>query len=183
MNALLGRTIADLSRAEPLANPGKVIRQLRGSDTEHLAAAGSPAKPKAKEAPALKPKPRPRRASLDKAEKRLENAEADRARENEAFEREKAVIREREDAARRAFNATRSRLEADLQAHCRGALSVAGAAADHPVGYREQVLEPVAHLLRDRLLLLQGTTGLLLALAHEQCHADEDKPTVMSAKV
>jgi hypothetical protein len=70
---------------EPLANPGKVIRRVRGSANEHFAAldraARKPkAKPKAEAAeevpkPKAKPKPRPSRDELDAAEHALEKAE------------------------------------------------------------------------------------------------------------
>src|SRR5512134_1674619 len=63
---------------EPLANPGKVIRRVRGSADEHFAAldraARKPkAKPKAEAAeevpkPKARPKPRPSRDELDAAE-------------------------------------------------------------------------------------------------------------------
>ena len=101
--------------AEPLARPGEVIKRKRGSDEEHLAAAGTGSKAKAKASSAPKGKPRPSRANLKNAEKRLETAEADRADESDAFEREKAGFSKREDAARRAFDRKRSKLEAARQ--------------------------------------------------------------------
>ena len=103
--------------AEPLARPGEVIRKSRGSDKEHMAAVESPAaKRKIKLSSAPKPKPRPSRADLEKAEKRLKGAEAEHAENKQAFEQEKAAVRVREDAARRAFKATRSELEAIREA-------------------------------------------------------------------
>lgn len=104
--------------AEPLARPGEVIKQRRGSDEEHLAAASpaTKAKAKAKASSVPRAKPRPSRANLEKAEKRLEGAEADRAQETAAFEREKTALREREDAARRAFDEMRSKLDLARQA-------------------------------------------------------------------
>ena len=70
---------------EPLASPGKVIKRVRGSTDEHLAALDRTerkAKPKAKaeETPEAakrkaKPKPRPSRDELDAAEQALEKAE------------------------------------------------------------------------------------------------------------
>ena len=65
---------------EPLANPGKVIRKVRGSEEEHVRALGK--KPKAKRnatevaEPKKKRSPRPSRAAVDKAERALETAEA-----------------------------------------------------------------------------------------------------------
>lgn len=97
--------------AEALAQPGKVIKRVRGSDQEHLAAAGSITKPKAKTSTVQKAKPRPSRFKLEKAERQLEGAEADRAEEIKAFEGEKAALRKREVAARRAFDAKRSKLD------------------------------------------------------------------------
>ena len=102
--------------AEPLKRPGEVIKQLRGSDEEHLAAAGPATRSKAKASSLPKAKPRPSRVNLEKAERRLENAEAARAKEREAFEREKAALREREDAAHRAFKEKQLKLEASRQA-------------------------------------------------------------------
>lgn len=100
---------------EALAEPGVVIRQSRGSEAEHVAAAGPVAKAKAKESPARKPKPRPSRAGVEKAEKRVEEAEAVRAEEELAFEHDRAALREREEAARRAFDAKRRKLDAVRQ--------------------------------------------------------------------
>jgi hypothetical protein len=100
---------------EPLSKPGEVIRQSRGSDAEHLAAAGPTAKAKGKASPASKPKPRPSRADLAKAEKRLEEAETARAKEEQAFELERAALREREEAARRRFGEKRRKLAAARQ--------------------------------------------------------------------
>ena len=58
------------------------------------------------------PKTYSSRANLEKAERRLEDAEADRARENETFDEEKVALSKQEDAARRAFDAKRSKLDA-----------------------------------------------------------------------
>ena len=102
--------------AEPLARPGEVIKQLRGSDKERLAAAGPATKAKVAALATRKAKPRPSRANLEKAERRLDDAESERAQQNETFEREKAALRQREDAARRAFEAKRSKLDAARQA-------------------------------------------------------------------
>ena len=102
--------------AGPLARPGEIIKQVRGSDQEHLAAAGPGAKAKGKASPAPKAKPRPSRANLEIAERRMEEAEADRAQQVQAFELEKAALRKREEAARRVFEAKRDRLDAARQA-------------------------------------------------------------------
>ena len=102
---------------DPLSKPGEVIQQSRGSHSEHLAAAGPVTKAKAKDkaSPAPKLKPRPSRAALDEAEKRLEEAEVSRAKDEQAFEHESAVFREREEAARRAFEEKRRKLDAARQ--------------------------------------------------------------------
>jgi hypothetical protein len=121
---------------EPLANPGKVIKRLRGTEAEQLAALGeteaAPSAPRRKpgprsaartgprlspgngktktksQAPPPKPKPRPSRARLDEAEQALAAAEA---RHEEALkglrEREAALTRERQ-----ALEARRDKAEA-----------------------------------------------------------------------
>jgi hypothetical protein len=101
--------------AAPLARPGEVVKHVRGSNAEHLAAAGPSASPKAKTSDASKPKPRPSRANLDRAEKRLETADAELAEEIEVIEREKEALRERENKAGQAFEAKRTKLEAERQ--------------------------------------------------------------------
>lgn len=100
--------------AEPLSRPGEVIKRGRGSDAEHLAAAGPAIKGKARTV--RRAAPRPSRARLEAAEKRLEKAEAERAQEKQAFEREAAALREREEAARRSFDARRAALESARKA-------------------------------------------------------------------
>ena len=101
--------------AEPLAKPGYVIKQLRGSVEEHFAAAGAADKARAKASSPPQAKPRPSRANLEKAERRLEDAEAARAKEKEAFDRAKGALRKREEVAQRAFEAKRSKLAAACQ--------------------------------------------------------------------
>ena len=87
--------------AEPLAHPGKVIKRLRGSAAEQIAALGEgnekPTAPKgkARKAPA-KPKPKPSRDKLDEAEQAVAEAEArHQAERRELAEREAALARER----------------------------------------------------------------------------------------
>jgi hypothetical protein len=97
---------------EPLARPGTVIKRLRASAAEQVAALdreASPAtrrrsrpsaepepKPKAKLKPPPKPKPRPSRARLDSAEQALAEADArHRAALETLAEREAALARER----------------------------------------------------------------------------------------
>ncbi|MDQ3079051.1 MAG: hypothetical protein M3R03_03530 [Pseudomonadota bacterium] len=97
--------------AEALARPGEVIKLSRGSDIEHMAAASPAAKPRPKVSPAREAKPRPNRAKLGKAEKRLEEADAAHAEHMHALATEKEALRKREDAARRAYIAKRSKIE------------------------------------------------------------------------
>lgn len=80
---------------DPLANPGKVIRRIRGTVAEHIAALpkdspprsakaspkGTAARRQAKPAKAPKPKPRPDRGPLDRAEAEL--AEVDQRHRDE----------------------------------------------------------------------------------------------------
>jgi len=87
--------------AEPLANPGKVIKRLRGSAAEQIAALGpvEPAEARRSKRPsAAKPKkePKPSRAPLEEAEQALEEAEARHREERQALaEREAELARER----------------------------------------------------------------------------------------
>ena len=112
---------------EPLAEPGKVVKKLRGTAAEQIAAlgeteteppnrkGGSGAKMKAQKPKAApKPKPKPSRAALDEAEaalaeaearqkaalREIEKREAELARERRALEREQGRERERLEAAR-----------------------------------------------------------------------------------
>lgn len=120
----------DLMR-EPLANPGQVIRKLRGTMAEHMAALpkdgpaprkratpsadgeeGAPARkatpaakppPKPKRPP--KPKPRPDRAALTRAEAELADAEARHQDERAALARRQAEL----DRERRKLEADQAR--------------------------------------------------------------------------
>jgi hypothetical protein len=91
--------------AEPLASPGKVIKRLRGTAAEHMAAlpADEPEtkreKPKGKAK--AKPVPRPSRAALDAAERSLAEAAERQSEELEALARREAELaRERRALAR-----------------------------------------------------------------------------------
>jgi hypothetical protein len=86
----------------PLADPGKVIRVARGSEAEHLAAAGpkTAKKPAADEppraAPKRKPPPRPSRAKLDAAERAVDDLRAEqRAASEDLRDREEKLAAER----------------------------------------------------------------------------------------
>ncbi|MEA1014112.1 hypothetical protein [Sphingosinicella sp. LY1275] len=99
--------------AEPLASPGQVVKRLRGTAAEQIAALGngeptdaprlSPgSKPKPK--PPSKPKPRPSRATLDEAEAALAAAEG-------RYDAELKDLREREAALARERKALEARQE------------------------------------------------------------------------
>jgi hypothetical protein len=94
--------------AEPLANPGTVIKRSRGSLRDHLSAAGQSAgqsagkraagsKPRRGAAPAKAPRPRPDRKGLDEAEAALQAAQREAEAElAEMARREAELRRERE---------------------------------------------------------------------------------------
>jgi outer membrane biosynthesis protein TonB len=100
---------------EPLADPGKVIRRVRGSADEHFAALDRTArkpkpkaetkdapKPTAKPKPKARPKPRPSREELDAAEHALEKAEKKQRRKLvELDEKIRELDRKRRDLQRR----------------------------------------------------------------------------------
>jgi hypothetical protein len=101
--------------AEPLANPGTVIKRLRGTAAEQIAAlprdVAKPRKaksPKENDAPTSKrtepkapPPPRPDRTALALAEKALDDATAVQAAEQKALrDREAAIERERKEMDR-----------------------------------------------------------------------------------
>ncbi|GAA4756347.1 hypothetical protein GCM10023264_24890 [Sphingomonas daechungensis] len=112
---------------EPLANPGKVIKRVRGSTDEHFAAlerATPTAKAKQKgsepAAPKTKLKPRPSRDALDEAEEALEKAEKkQRKKINELDERirelegKRREMQRKHEAERDALSGKRDRAKAD----------------------------------------------------------------------
>ncbi len=85
--------------AEPLASPGKVIKRLRGTAAEQIAALvpDEPVRPSPRaKTPKPKPVPRPSRARLEDAEKALAKAQERQSREMKALaEREAELARER----------------------------------------------------------------------------------------
>jgi hypothetical protein len=119
--------------AEPLASPGKVVKRLRGTAEEQIAALpkderappkrkaeadASPSKPRK----AAKPKPRPSRARLDEAETAFSEAGARHRKEAAALaKREAALARERkameaaQDKERERLQAARDRAEAGYE--------------------------------------------------------------------
>jgi len=95
---------------EPLANPGNVIKRVRGSTDEHFAALDrterkpNPKAEEALEAPKrkAKPKPRPSRDELDAAEHALEKAEKkQRKKLGELDEKIRELERKRRDLQRK----------------------------------------------------------------------------------
>ncbi len=89
----------------PLAAPGKIIKRLRGTAEEQIAALGpseSDTKSPPKTKKVAKPKPRPSRANLDAAEQALAAAEEKQAQALQRIaEREAALARERQELERR----------------------------------------------------------------------------------
>ena len=113
--------------AAPLAEPGKVIKRLRGSADEQMAAAseasaaGSRAKTNAK--PRKPPSPRPSRAALDKAEAALAAEEAAQSgavdgmtQQIQKLERERHAVIARHEAQRAKLEAARDEAEAEHRA-------------------------------------------------------------------
>jgi len=105
---LFGRNAAeqvtdDKLTAEPLANPGKVIKRSRGTAAEQFAALpeDAPTLPKAKQtrkkpAPSKPRKPKPSRARLDAAETAIETAERNYEKKvADLLERQAALAREK----------------------------------------------------------------------------------------
>jgi len=129
---LFGRGIAEqvtdeALMVEPLAAPGTVIKRLRGTEAEQIAALPKD-KPKRKaadpksEAPATKSKkqmPRPSRADLDAAERAIEAAESKHeaalagiARREKALAEQKRALRAEQDEAMAALERARDEAEA-----------------------------------------------------------------------
>lgn len=93
---------------EPLANPGKVIRKLRGTLAEHMAALpkdapvprrkGTPAQPSSKQTAdktkltPKQPKPRPDRSSLTRAEEKIADMEAHHRTQRAALEKRQSEL-------------------------------------------------------------------------------------------
>lgn len=94
---------------EPLAQPGKVIRKLRGTAEEQLAALPKSARGPGKKKPARPTKP-PSRAALEAAETALAEAEQRQRAEISALQaREAALARERR-ALEKRHDAERAKL-------------------------------------------------------------------------
>lgn len=105
--------------AEPLARPGEVIKRLRGTADEQLAAAPSPAKKPVKAAPtsAKAPAgPRPDRRAVEAAEKVLAKAEERQRLAEQALTAKEAALAEQRRKLRAAWIKTRDALEAKRDA-------------------------------------------------------------------
>lgn len=103
----LAEAVTDPALSEvALAKPGQVIKVARGSDAQHLAALGSA--PERSKTKTVKPKPRPSRAALDAAEKRLAALEKRHAKARAALEAkqkaERAAAEADRDKAMTAYN-------------------------------------------------------------------------------
>ena len=93
----------------PLADPGKVIKVLRGSAAEQFAALerSAPRRARAKPdaSPPSRPAPRPSRAALDRADKTLVAAEQRHDRALDALAKREAKLREERRALQRERDA------------------------------------------------------------------------------
>jgi hypothetical protein len=110
-------TDAKLTKA-PLANPGKVIKVLRGTEAEQFAALEkasprrSPGRRTAADPPP-RPVPRPSRAALDRADRALAAAEARHDKALAALARREADLREQRRALERKRDTEIAALEKD----------------------------------------------------------------------
>lgn len=125
--------------AEPLAQPGVVIKRMRGTKAEQLAALG-PDKPRSKVAlapegkatpkvarPKPQPKPRPDRSALDQAEQAAADLEKQQAAEQRQLrEKEAELARQRRemDKAHRAQSQDAENVRAELEAAYEEAMRV-----------------------------------------------------------
>jgi hypothetical protein len=97
---------------EPLASPGKVIKRLRGTAAEQVAALGKDEAAPKRTRPAPKPKPRPRREKLEEAEQALEEAETRHEAEREEIAKREAELARERKALEKKQREERERLEA-----------------------------------------------------------------------
>ena len=99
---------------EALAHPGEVIRKLRGTAEEQLAAL-PPDTSSPKRKPPAKPKPRPSRAALDKAEQGLAELEDRQRAELVELERREAELRRERQALEKRQSAQRAKAEKQIE--------------------------------------------------------------------
>lgn len=135
---LFARGVADVVTdpkltAEPLGHPGQVIKRLRGSAAEQIAAlppslkrarkkpasdAAKASRPAAKKPAtgktAAKPPPRPSRAPVEAADRAMRDAEARQRSETAALAREEAELDRRHARLRRRHAEETARLERAL---------------------------------------------------------------------
>ena len=105
--------------AEPLARPGAVIKRLRGSTEEQLAAAAPVSRTKAvvKPAKTKRPQPlRPDRGAVEAAEAAVADAEAEYRERERRLAEEEAALAERRRRVRADWLADRERLEGERDA-------------------------------------------------------------------
>jgi hypothetical protein len=112
--------------AEPLARPGEVVRKLRGSADEQVAALGKIERSREADRPAPAPSrvregrkkkaPRPSRAAVDKAEAALEKAEVRHRVELDKLRAEEAALQARRRDAEREQRSERERLSEAVDA-------------------------------------------------------------------
>lgn len=124
---LFARGVADvvtdpILAKEPLAKPGQVIKRLRGTAAEQIAALppDKPRKPEArptkkpparKAKPAPEPKPRPDRSPLDDAERALAEAEDRHSVEAKALTEAEAALNRRRRTLEKEHAAEAARLK------------------------------------------------------------------------
>jgi hypothetical protein len=108
---------------EPLARPGEVVRKLRGSADEQVAALGRSEKkdrptpgPSREREGRKKKAPRPSRAAVDKAEAALEKAEARHRAALDKLRAEEAALQARRRDAEREQRSERERLSEAVDA-------------------------------------------------------------------
>ena len=103
---------------EPLANPGKVIKRVRGSADEHFAELdrAAPRKKAAKESGKVvqlkpkKPKPKPSRDELEAAEEALEKAEKKQREKLREIDQELQALERKRRELQRKIEAERDKL-------------------------------------------------------------------------
>jgi hypothetical protein len=109
--------------AEPLDNPGKVIKRVRGSADEHFAALDRVAEKKAAKKsakvvelkPKTKPKPKPSRDALDAAEEALEKAEKKQRKKLREIDEEARALERKRREMQRKHEAERDKLSEKVE--------------------------------------------------------------------
>ena len=109
--------------AEPLSQPGKVIKRMRGTADEQIAALGADegdsrkgrAEDEAKVRTRTAPKPKPSRAAVDEAEQEIEAAEARHRLDRDVMAEREAELERRRKAMETKQSEEKERLEARLE--------------------------------------------------------------------